>query len=140
MLSLTYLFSLAAILGVYTEGSVPATDLQALRSQISGDHSWMMWATVSALSNEEREYLEPELELLIRHYCHFPDMNWSNYGEWGGWSGFPNSERTPNVRREWGISHACGYSPVSREGKPLALHGPPPACYTTVRELFPRIV
>jgi len=140
MLSLTYIFSLAAILGTYTADNVPATDLQALRSQIGDDHNWMMWATVSALSNEDREYLEPELELLIRNYCHFPDMNWSNYGEWGGWSGFPNSERTPNIRREWGISHACGYSPVSREGKPLALHGPPPACYTTVRELFPRIV
>ena len=136
MLSLACLFPILTMLGIYT-GS---TDLQALRSQIGDDHNWMMWASVSALSDEDREYLEPELELLIRHYCHFPDMNWSNYGEWGGWSGFPNSERTPDTRREWGISHACGYSPVSREGKALSLHGFPPACYTTVRELFPRVV
>lgn len=137
---LILIFSLAAMLGAHAEPGESAANLQSLRSQIGGDHSWMMWATVSALSDNEREYLEPELELLIRHYCHFPDMNWGNYGEWGGWSGYPNSERSPDSRREWGISHACGYSPVSREGRPLQLHGFPPPCYTAVKELFPRIV
>lgn len=45
------------------------TALQALRSEIGDDHSWMMWATISVLSDAEREYLEPELELLICNYC-----------------------------------------------------------------------
>ncbi len=114
-------------------------DLIALRPKGGGDHNWMMWASVCALSSAERAYLEPELELLIRHYTHFPDTNWSNQGEWGGWSGFPNAGWYPNFRREWGVSHACGWSPVSRQGTPLYLHGPPGA-YTAVKTLFPRVV
>ena len=114
-------------------------DLAALRSKIGGDHAWMMWASISALSPEVREYAEPELELLIRHYTHFPDSNWSNQGTWGGWSGFPDSQWYPNRRREWGISQACGWSPVSGQGKHLYLHGPPGA-YTGVRVLLPQVV
>jgi hypothetical protein len=115
------------------------TDLEALKRKLGGDHNWMMWASVCALSPADRAYLEPELELLIRHYTHVPDTNWSNQGEWGGWSGFPNSQWYPNFRREWGVSHACGWSPVSRKGTPLYLHGPPGA-YVGVKTLFPRVV
>ena len=57
MLSLACLFPILTMLGVYT-GS---TDLKVLRSQIGDDHNWIMWATVSALSGEERGYVEPEL-------------------------------------------------------------------------------
>lgn len=116
------------------------TDLDRLAARLPDhDHNWMMFATVRALSESERAYLEPELELLVTVYTTFPDQNWSNQGEWGGWSGLPDAGRTPNDRREWGISHACGFSPVSRQGKPLSLHGPP-GSYEAVEVLFPRIV
>jgi len=121
-------------------GAGPTTDLDSLRSRLpSHDHNWMMFATVQALSEGEREYIEPELELLVTVYTTFPDQNWSNQGEWGGWSGLPDAGRTPNNRREWGISHACGYSPVSGQGKPLSLHSPP-GSYEAAVVLFPRIV
>jgi len=117
-----------------------ATDLNSLRARLHNhDHNWMMFGTVEALSASEREYLEPELELLVTRYTTFPDNNWSNQGEWGGWSGFPDAGRMPNERRQWGISHACGYSPVSRQGKPLSLHSPP-GSYEAARVLLPRIV
>lgn len=104
------------------------------------DHCWMMLSSIKALSEEERQYLQPELELLVVLFTKFPDHNWGNYGEWGGWSGYPNLERTPNLRREWGISSACGYNPVSREGIPLSLHGQRSGFEQTIKILFPRIV
>ncbi len=117
-----------------------ATDMTALCARLPAyDHAWMMFTSVAALLQSEREYLEPELELLVMLYTTIPDQNWSNQGEWGGWSGFPDEGRSPNNRREWQISQACGYSPVSRQGKPLYLHGPP-GSYEAVRVLFPRIV
>jgi len=118
----------------------PPADLDRLAARLpEHDHPWMMFATVQALSESEREYLEPELELLVTVYTTFPDQNWSNQGEWGGWSGLPDAGRTPNDRRAWGISRACGFSPVSRQGKPLSLHSPP-GSYEAVEVLFPRIV
>jgi len=120
------------------EKAGPATDLEELRGRLANhDHNWMMFATVQALSKSEREYLEPELELLVTLYTSFPDQNWSNYGRWGGWSGFPDAGRTPDVRREWEISHACGFSPVSRRGTPLPLHG---VGHAGAKALFPRVV
>jgi hypothetical protein len=119
-------------------------DTNAISLKIKEDHNWMMLASVNSLSENERQYLQPELEQLVVIYTLFPDFNWGNYGEWGDWSGYPNSERTPNLRREWGISYACGYDPVSKEGIPLSLHGMREQDgyeqAITIKTLFPRIV
>ncbi|MEA1951785.1 MAG: hypothetical protein U9N87_10400, partial [Planctomycetota bacterium] len=140
---LTWLvLTVLAAAGHVVAGDAPApeTDLAALRARLHHhDHNWMMLATVEALSAADRRYLEPELELLITRYTTFPDENWANQGEWGGWSGFPDAGRTANDRREWGVSHACGFSPVSGQGRPLSLHAPP-GSYQAARVLFPRIV
>lgn len=80
------------------------------------DHQAMTLAAVNALSSEEQGYLEPEAELLISTYCQFPDWNWACYGEWGGWSGYPNDPRLPDLRREWNISEYRGHNPVTGEG------------------------
>ncbi len=116
-----------------------ADDLEAMKGKLHGDHSWMMWATASVLSDEERAYLAPELELLIEHYTHLPDMNWSNSGTWGGWSGLPDAGWSPDVRREWGISQACDWSPVSRQGHQVHLHSPP-GTYEASRTLYPKAI
>lgn len=83
----------------------------------SSDHEAMTLAAVEALSPAELEYLELERELLITTYCEFPDANWTCYGEWGGWSGYPNEPRLPDVRREWNISFYCGYDPATGKGR-----------------------
>jgi hypothetical protein len=132
------IIQLIALQGLFSEPS--NLDSNAIILKLKEDHSWMMWASVGALSDTERQYLQPELEQLVIFYTTFPDINWGNYGEWGGWSGYPNSERTPNLRREWGVSYACGYNPVSKEGIPLSLHGTRNRYKQTVTNLFPRIV
>lgn len=73
------------------------------------DHAWMTYAAVSVLSREDREYLEPESELFIRVYSGFPDMTGNCYGEWGGWSGYPNDPRLADARREWDVAYYIGW-------------------------------
>lgn len=81
------------------------------------DHIWMTFAAVEVLSDEEKKFLEPELELLITGYCGFPDINWSLYGEWGGWSGYPEEGRYPDTRREWNISWYMDCDPAAGTGR-----------------------
>ena len=80
------------------------------------DHQAMTAAAVAVLSPEEREYLEPERELLVTTYCLFPDHNWACYGEWGGWTGYPDDPRLPDLRREWNLSQYIGHNPVTGAG------------------------
>ncbi len=124
------------VLSAGTSGFNP----DSISLKIHEDHNWMMLASVGVLSEKERQYLQPELEQLVVLYTIFPDHNWGNSGEWGGWSGYPNSKRTINLRREWGISAACGYNPVSKEGIHLSLHGVRDGYEQTVRILYPRII
>lgn len=98
-----------------------------IEKKIGGDHQWMTYAAVKSLSLEEQEFLEPEKELLITTYCEFPDLNWLLYGEWGGWSGFPNEPRTPDYRREWNVSYYYGWDPGTDKGIKIMLHAPPDA-------------
>lgn len=81
------------------------------------DHRWMTFAAVEALSEKEKRFLEPELELLVTQYCSFPDANSSLYGEWGGWTGYPDIEgRYPDTRRAWNISYYMNCDPVTETG------------------------
>lgn len=133
-------FYAGLVYGAHTD----LTDLEALSAGGGGDHRRMMLATLRALSEEDRRYLEPEIERLVKCYTSGGDLNWSNHGEWGDWSGYPNAPRGrwPNRRREWGISEACGYSPVTRKGiNPGGYHGAPVACARELmKTLFPRVV
>ena len=89
----------------------------ALAMVPESDHQAMTLAAVEVLSSEETAYLEPERELLITTYSHFPDLNWACYGEWGGWTGYPNDPRLPDLRREWNLSEYIGHNPVTGEGR-----------------------
>lgn len=133
-------FNAGPVYGAHTE----LTDLEVLSAVAGGDHGRMMLATLSALSKEDRGYLEPEVERLAKCYTKGGDLNWSNHGEWGDWSGYPNAPRGrwPNRRREWGVSEACGYSPVTRKGmNPGGYHGAPIAsARKLMKTLFPRVV
>lgn len=101
------------------------TKMETIRKRLTDyDHYWMTFAAVEALSEEEREFLEPELELLITQYCTLPDLNWNMLGEWGGWTGRPEAGRSPDTRRAWNVSHYMGYDPVMEKGRRY-LHASP---------------
>lgn len=102
------------------------------------DHTWMTFAAVEALSEEDRKFLGPEMELLVREFSGFPDENCYFSGMWGGWSGLPEEGRYPDYRREWDISRLIGYDPVTGKGR--RLYHAAPDVYTAVRTFFPRAV
>jgi len=100
------------------------------------DHQAMTRAALATLSPGERGQLGAEGEMLVRLYCMFPDYNWLNYGEWGGWSGDPDAGWTEDIRREWSISYYCMWDPATGEGPGRIGH--PPESYELCRVLFTR--
>lgn len=96
-----------------------------------GGHNAITRRATELLPKDDQEYLEPERELLWAVYCGFPDMNWGNYGELGGWSSDPDAPRMPDLRREWNISYYCLYDPFLQKGQ-FYPHMPP-----TVYEVTP---
>lgn len=79
----------------------------------SREHNYITKAALEALSEKEREFLEPEKDLLWKVYCEFPDLNWAHYGQFGYENGDPEAPRTKDKRREWDISYYCGFDPVT---------------------------
>lgn len=90
--------------------------------KLTSDHQFMTKAAIESLPKKNSKFLEPEVELLISEYCEFPDKVWSVYGQWGGWSGFPNDSILPDYRREWNISHYCGWDPFTDDIKKRVGH------------------
>ena len=98
------------------------------------DHQCMTYAAVKVLSTHDQEFLEPEKELLITTYCEFPDSTANCYGEWGGYSGYPEDARWQDSRREWDLSYYLGWDTLLKKevwpgGKKegMYLHGLPDA-------------
>lgn len=77
------------------------------------EHLYITKAAIEVLPKKEREFLEPEKDLLWKIYCMFPDLNGAHYGKFGGEGGFPDLPRTPDIRREWDISYYCGFDPIT---------------------------
>ncbi len=102
------------------------------------DHAWMTYASLAVLPAEDLEWLGPEIKPLISTYCHLPDLNWNNYGEFGGWSGLPDQPRTPDSRREWEIHEFTGFNHATGAGRRFG-HAPPDA-YEAVAWHMPRIL
>lgn len=82
-----------------------------------GDHACMAYASFRALSEEERAWLYPEIPAFMQIYTELPDMNWNNYGTFGGWSGLPDQPRTPDLRREYEICEFTGWNPNTGVGR-----------------------
>ncbi len=81
------------------------------------EHSWITKAAVEALPPQQRNLLGGEAEALWRIYCHFPDVNWPCYGNWGGGDGDPTAPRFPNLVRLWELWRYTRYNPLARQGK-----------------------
>ena len=69
------------------------------------DHAWMTYASVAVLPAEDLEWLGPEIKPLISTYCHLPDLNWNNYGKFGGWSGLPDQPRRRHDLNAQAVAH-----------------------------------
>ena len=106
--------------------------------ELRSDHHWMTKAAVEVLSSQEQRYLGDEIRPLVLFYCGFPDMHWSNCGEWGGWSGYPDSQRRHDLRREWDVSYYCRWNPVLEQGARYS-HSAPDS-YRACRDLFPAAI
>ncbi len=83
----------------------------------SEEHAHMTAEAVKLMPPPVAEIIAPEAAVLSREYCEFPDENWPAYGEWGGGNADPKLPRFVDMRREWDISHYCGWNPVTREGR-----------------------
>jgi hypothetical protein len=79
----------------------------------SNEHNYITKAALDVLPEPEKEFLEPERDLLWKIYCEFPDLNWAYYGSFGGEYGAPDIPRVNDIRREWDISYYCGFDPVT---------------------------
>jgi hypothetical protein len=79
----------------------------------SKEHNYITKAALDVLPEREKEFLEPEKDLLWKIYCEFPDLNWAHFGCFGGEYGAPDIPRVNDIRREWDISCYCGFDPVT---------------------------
>lgn len=90
-------------------------------------HHIITRAALDALP-EVRAWLGPEADLLIWTYCGFPDMNYVYYGRFRPDDTIVSPRvRYPDTRREWMISHYCGWNPLTRLGRRFS-HSPPESC------------
>ena len=103
-----------------------------------GDHAWMAWAGFCALTPEERAWLYPEIPAFMDTWTKLPDMNWNNYGTFGGWSGLPDQPRTPDLRRELEICEFTGWNPNTRVGQRFGHE--PGGLQSAIPWYLPRIV
>jgi len=107
---LACIIALLSCLPAEAEGYLPAP-------AAGGDHAWMAWASFRVLSEEERAWLYPEIPAFMHTWTKLPDMNWNNYGTFGGWSGLPDEPRTPDLRREYEICEFTGWNPNTGVGR-----------------------
>jgi hypothetical protein len=78
-------------------------------------HSVITRAAIDVLPEPEQAWFGKEKDFLIDVYCHFPDINWPWFGQWGGEQGDPSGSRTQDLRREWNISYYCGWDPCGKK-------------------------
>lgn len=95
-------------------------------------HQAIAEAAIAVLPQEDRQFLEPELELLGNTFCGFPDQDWMTYGEFSESEMY--EERFPDCRRAWDISGYCRYHPLTKAGGFLG-HGPPTSVEATEKLL-----